>query len=37
MDHINNGPYELFKKDPTDKIKAKILKQLKVLKDYITI
>ena len=33
MDHINNGPYQLLKKDPTAKIKAKTLKQLKVLKD----
>ena len=32
MDHINNGPYQLLKKDPTTKIKAKTLKQLKVLK-----
>ena len=34
MDHINNGPYQLLKKDPTTKIKTKTLKQLKVLKDY---
>ena len=27
MDHINNGPYQLLKKDPTIKIKAKTLKQ----------
>ena len=33
MDHINNGPYQLLKKDPTTKIKAKTLKQVKVLKD----
>ena len=33
MDHINNGPYQLLKKDPTAKIKTKILKQLKVLND----
>ena len=33
IDHINNGPYQLLKKDPTAKIKAKTLKQLKVLKD----
>ena len=33
MDHINNGPHQLLKKDPTTKIKAKTLKQLKVLKD----
>ena len=32
-DHINNGPYQLLKKDPTTKIKTKTLKQLKVLKD----
>ena len=33
MDHINNGPYQLLKKDPTAKIKTQTLKQLKVLKD----
>ena len=33
MDHINNGTNQLLKKDPTTKIKAKILKQLKALKD----
>ena len=33
MDHVNNGPYQLLKKDPTTKIKAKSLKQLKALKD----
>ena len=33
MNHINNGPYQLLKKDPTTKIKAKTLKQVKVLKD----
>ena len=33
MDHINNGPYQLVKKYPTTKIKTKILKQFKVLKD----
>ena len=33
MDHINNGPYQLLKKDPTTKTKTKTLKQLKVLKD----
>ena len=32
MDHANNDPYQLLKKDPTTKIKTKILKQLKVLK-----
>ena len=33
MNHINNGQYQLFKKDPTTKIKTKTLKQLKVLKN----
>ena len=33
MDHINNGPYQLLKNDPTTKIKTKTLKQLKVPKD----
>ena len=33
MDHINNGLYQLLKKDPTTKIKTKTLKQLKILKD----
>ena len=33
MDHINNGPYQLLKKDSTTKIKTKTLKQLKVLKE----
>ena len=33
MDHINNGPYQLPKIDPTTKIKAKTVKQLKALKD----
>ena len=32
-DHINKGPYQLLKKDHATKIKAKTLKQLKVLKD----
>ena len=32
MNHINNGPYQLLKKNPTTKIKTKTLKQLKVLK-----
>ena len=32
MDHVNNVPYQLLKKDPTAKIKTKMLKQLKVLK-----
>ena len=31
MDHINNGPYQLLKKDPTTKIKTKTLEQSKVL------
>ena len=33
MDHINNDPYQLLKKDPTTKIKGKTLEQLKALKD----
>ena len=33
MDHINNGSYQLLKKDRNTKIKTKKLKQLKVLKD----
>ena len=33
MDHINYVPYQLLKKDPTTKIKAKTLKELKTLKD----
>ena len=33
LDHINNSPYQLLEEDPTTKIKAKTLKQLKVLKD----
>ena len=33
MDHINNGPCQLLKKDPATKLKAKALKELKVLKD----
>ena len=33
MDQINNGPYQLLKKDPTTKSKTKTLKQLKALKD----
>ena len=33
VDHINKGPYQLLEKDPTTKIKAETLKQLKVLKD----
>ena len=32
MDHINNGPYQLIKEDPTINIKTKTLKSLKVLK-----
>ena len=33
MDHINNCPHQLLKKDPTTTIKAKTLKQLKALKN----
>ena len=33
MNHINNGPCQVLKKDPTTKIKAKTLKQLKGLND----
>ena len=33
MDHINDGPDQLLKKDATTKIKIKTFKQLKVLKD----
>ena len=33
MHHINNGPCQLLKKDPTTKIRTKTLKQLKALKD----
>ena len=33
MDYINNGRYHWFNKDPTTKIKAKTLKQLKAQKD----
>ena len=33
MDHRNDGPYQLLKKDPTTKIITKTLKQLKVLKE----
>ena len=32
MDHINDGPYQLYKKDTTTKIKANTLEQLKALK-----
>ena len=32
MDHINNGPHQLLKKDPTIKIKAKARKKLKARK-----
>ena len=34
MDCINNSPYQLLKNDPTTKVKVKILKQKKTLKDY---
>ena len=33
MNHINNGPHQLLKKDPTIKIKTKTLKQSKVPKE----
>ena len=33
MDHINNGPYQLLKKDRATKIKTKTLKQSKILRD----
>ena len=33
VNHTNNGPYQLLKKDPTTKTKTKTLKQLKILKD----
>ena len=33
INHINNSPYQLLKKDPTAKIKAKTLKQLNVLRN----
>ena len=33
MDHINIGPYQLLKKDPTTKIKTKPLKNLKALRE----
>ena len=33
MHHISNGPYQLLRQNPTNKIKIKTLKQLKVLKD----
>ena len=33
MAHINNGLYQLLKKDPTKKIRAKTLKEIKGLKD----
>ena len=33
MDHTNNGPYQLLKKDSTTKTKAKTLKQLKAQRD----
>ena len=32
MDHVNNGLYQLLRKDPTTKIKTKTLKRLKFLK-----
>ena len=33
MDHINKGPYQLLKNDPTTKIKVKTFKELKTLKE----
>ena len=33
VDHINNDLHQLLKKDPTYKIKAMTLKQVKVVKD----
>ena len=33
MNHINNRTYQLLKKYPPTKIKAKTLKQVKALKD----
>ena len=33
MAHINKGLYQLLKKDPTNKIRAKTLKEIKGLKD----
>ena len=33
MDRISNGPYQFLKKDPTTKIKANTLKQLKTMKE----
>ena len=32
VDHANNSPYQLLKKDTTTKIKAKTLKQLTLLR-----
>ena len=32
MDYINNGPYQLLRKDPTTRIKTKALKKLNVLR-----
>ena len=33
MDHTNNISHQLLKKDPTTKIEAKTLKQIKTLQD----
>ena len=33
MDHINNGPYQSIKEDPTTNVKTKTFKLLKVMKD----
>ena len=35
MDHLNDGPYQLLKKDPITKIKNKTLKQLKAMNEFI--
>ena len=35
MDHLNDGAYQLLKKDPITKIKTKTLKQLKAMNEFI--
>ena len=35
MDHLNDGPYQLLKKDPITKIKTKTLKQLTAMNEFI--
>ena len=35
MDHLNDSPYQLLRKDPITKIKTKTLKQLKAMNDFI--